>query len=233
MSEDTSEKTWLNYPDAFVEGILEHHAMKSIVVPEKNDAEQHGVKGQKWGIRRKVDSSTGRVTKSDHVIGFDPKTGEVKKISGGSRSERNALKEHLNSGGTLNGKTLLQLRAEQAALVPRTDSADAIATTRTLKKINEGGLAAVSNAELRAFSQRLQVEKEASAALSTLQPQTKTKADGFIKSFIKKQSGRQFDRVANKAVDIAVEQALKQAGVKTGNPHLGEIAKRIAPKKGK
>lgn len=151
-----------------------------------------GIKGMKWGIRRKTDSATGRV-------------------------------EQTGSTG----------------LKPRIGSADQIAQDRIAKKISTGGTQSLSNADMQAYSRRLQMTKDLDKVLSEQSTADKAKADGFIKSFVKKQASRQADRVINKALDVAVEQAIKKAGVKiekSGNEELGKnlqtVAKRLAPKKG-
>lgn len=193
----------------------------------------HGVKGQKWGVRRKVDSGTGLVTKSDHTVRVNLKTGEQKVKGALFGGEAKRLQKHLNDGGQLD------LAASKTGLKPRTDSADQIHQDRIASKIVAGGTHTLSNADIQAYSRRLQLTKDLDRALSEQSAATKAKSDGFIKTFVKKQGGRQIDRVVNKALDVAVEQALKSAGVKVSdkNPELGKniqtVAGRLAPKKGK
>lgn len=150
-----------------------------VEVDPDNDAEQHGVKGQRWGIRRKVDTSTG--------------------------------------------------------LVARTDSADQIHATRIAKKLKSGGTGALSNKDLKDFSERIRLEQEFNRANTSAEAQ---KGQSFVTRFLKSQGQRQFNRVADKALDIAIEKAIEQAGVKVakkghediGNT-LGELSKRLKPKK--
>lgn len=140
-----------------------------------------GVKGMKWGVRRKVDSTTG--------------------------------------------------------LVARTDSADQIHADRIASKIKKGGTSAVSNRDLKDFASRIQAEQEFNRANASQEAQ---KGQNFVTKFLKTQGNRQFNRVADKAVDIAVEKALLELGLqvtKKGKAGLGgdlkEIATRIQPKKKK
>jgi 2'-5' RNA ligase len=141
----------------------------------------HGIKGQKWGVRRKPSEVTG--------------------------------------------------------LVARTSSADQIAQDQIAKKISKGGVKALSNADIQAYTRRLQMQEDLSRALARQSEEAKKKSDGFIKTFIKSQGARQFDRVSNKALDVAIEAAIKKTGVKVEvkNPDLGkgiqETARRLKPKK--
>jgi len=165
-----------------LENFLEHaesSGVKHLIeINEDEDAEQHGIKGMKWGVRRRV----------------DPKTG----------------------------------------LVARTSSADQIHVDRIAKKLHSGGVGALSNKDLQDFSTRIQREQEFNRALSSAEGQ---KSQGFIRKFFASQGKRQFNRVADKAIDIAVEKALEQAGIKVSkkNKDLGslltETGVRLKPKK--
>jgi biopolymer transport protein ExbB/TolQ len=172
------------------------HALVALVQALDEDAQHHGIKGQKWGVRRAIDAATGRV--------------EQKGTTGLS-----------------------------AGLKPRTSSADQIAADRIAKKIQQGGLKAVSNADAQAYVRRLQVQKDLKKALDEQSAAEKAKADGFIKSFVNKQASRQVNRVLDKSLDVAVEAALNQAGIKVkkNNPLLGQgmqdVSLRLKPKKGK
>lgn len=165
-------------------------------VEDDDHLEHHGVKGQKWGVRRAVDSASGLVKKGRSSTPGEP------------------------------------------GLIARTGSADQIAQDRIAKKIVSSGTQSLSNADIQAYTRRLQMQKDLDRVLSEQSAAEKAKADGFIKTFVKKQAGRQVDRVVNKALDVAVESALKNAGVKVSdkNPELGKniqtVAKRLAPKKG-
>ena len=158
---------------------------------EEGELEHHGIKGMKWGVRRAVDSATGRV-------------------------------EQTGSTG----------------LKPRMSSADQIAQDRIAAKIKAGGAKAVSNADIQAYTRRLQLQKDLDRVLAEQSAAEKAKADGFIKTFVKKQAGRQVNRVIDKSLDVAVEAALNQAGIKVkkNNPLLGQgmqdVSKRLKPKKG-
>ena len=162
----------------------------------------HGIKGQKWGVRRQTGAS-----------------GLVSRIVGKKATDT------ANPGNKPDG------------LIPRTGSADQIHQDRIQKKIDTNGINSLSNAEIQSYTRRLQMEKDIKTALAAQSAATQAKADGFIKSFIKKQGGRQADRFVNKALDVAFEAAVKQAGVKLepNNPALGkglqEVGKRLAPKK--
>lgn len=137
-----------------------------------------GIKGMKWGVRRKVDSSTG--------------------------------------------------------LVARTDSADQIHADRIAGKIAKGGTSAASNRDLKDFAARINAEQEFNRANHSAEAQ---KGQSFVNKFLKTQGQRQFNRVADKAIDIAVEKALSSAGLKIGKnkPGLGlgleELSGRLKPKK--
>lgn len=88
------------------------------------------------------------------------------------------------------------------------------------------GLSGVDDAELMRAVQRMRLERE----FKQLSSERQVKGQSFVKSTLKDIGKKQVRRVAGTAADIAVEQALKNLGVKTGNPHLGEIATRIGPK---
>ena len=168
------------------------HALVALIQALDEDAQHHGIKGQKWGVRRSVDSATGRV-------------------------------EQTGSSG----------------LTPRIGSADQIAQDRIAKKIATGGSQSVSNADIQAYTRRLQLQKDLDRVIAEQSAAEKAKADGFIRKFVKSQANRQVNRVIDKAMDVAVEKALEQAGVKVGkkNPELGsamtEVSRRLKPKKGK
>lgn len=145
----------------------------------EDDAQQYGVKGMQWGVRRKPDSRTG--------------------------------------------------------LVPRTDSADQINVSRIKKKLASGGTSALSNRELKEFTDRIRLEQEFNRATQSIEAQ---KGERFVTRYMKTQGQRQFNRVSDKALDIAIEKAIEQAGVKvslTGRTELGggitELSKRLKPKK--
>jgi 2'-5' RNA ligase len=190
----------------------------------------HGVKGQKWGVRRRVDPGSGLVLKSKHDVRTNLKTGIVK-VTGGSRKERKALQEHLNDGGQLD------LVSGKKGLQPRVGSADQIAQDRIQKKIDTVGVHALSTAELQSYSRRLQVEKDVNRVLAEQSAAEKAAAQSFITKFVKQQAGRQTSRIVDKAADIAVEKALESAGLnlskknKAQGEFLTEISSRIKPKK--
>lgn len=167
------------------------HALVAMIEALEEDAQQHGIKGMKWGVRRAVDSATGRV-------------------------------EQTGSTG----------------LKPRMSSADQIAQDRIAAKIKAGGAKAVSNADIQAYTRRLQLQKDLDRVLAEQSAAEKAKADGFIKTFVKRQASRQVNRVIDKSLDVAVEAALNQAGIKVkkNNPLLGQgmqdVSKRLKPKKG-
>lgn len=148
------------------------------------------------------------------------------------------LEEHLEHSGTKGMKWGVRRAVDPSTgLVKRTSSEDQIATDRVIKKIASGGSKSLSNAEIQAFTRRLQLQSDLDKSLATMSAADKAKVDGFVKKFIKSQSARQFDRVAAKAIDIAIEQAIGQAAKKSAgkNPelskNLGELSKRLAPKK--
>lgn len=155
----------------------------------------HGVKGQKWGVRRAVNSATGLVKRGRTSTPGEP------------------------------------------GLISRTGSADQITQDRIEKKLKTGGVQSLSNADIQSYTRRLQMQDDLSRALAKQSAETQKKADGFIKSFVKSQGSRQFDRVANKAVDIAIEKAIESTGVKISKKSpglgkdLGELSKRLKPKK--
>lgn len=182
LDEDPPESvTSLAHAEITVDTILSHSGLLGGDPLTGPSAKQHGIKGQKWGVRRKPSAVTG--------------------------------------------------------LVSRTSSPDQIAQDRIAKKIAKGGIESLSNTDIQAYTRRLQMHEELSRALARQSAETKKKSDSFIKRFIMKQGGRQFDRVANKAIDIAIEAAIRQAGVKVGasNPALGkgiqETSRRLKPKK--
>jgi hypothetical protein len=183
-----------------VEKTMSHaEELLGAIFAEESDAEHHGIKGQKWGVRRAIDSATGRV-------------------AGSFKKKMSDTVENLK---------------------PRTDSADQINQDRIAKKLESRGAAALSNADIQAFTRRLQLQQDLQRALAAQTAQQQAKADGFIKSFIKKQGSREFNRVADKAIDVAVEKALLNAGLKTGkkggNPDLADLlvktSTRLQPKK--
>lgn len=151
------------------------------ICDEEYTISHSGVKGMRWGVRRKVDSSTG--------------------------------------------------------LVARTSSADQIHADRIASKIKSGGTGAVSNRDLKDYAARIAAEQEFNRAARS---EEATKGQNFVSKFLKQQGTRQFNRVADKAIDIAVEKALREVGVqvtKKGKAglagDLNEIAERITPKKKK
>ena len=196
--------------------------------------EHYGVKGQKWGIRRPVNSSTGLVTTSDHTVKVNRRTGDIR-VKGGTRSERKALETHLKTGGTIDGKTLEEFHRE-ANLRPRASSADQIRVDRIATKLNKGGVDALSNKDLRDFTERVRLEKEFNSATTS---SAAVKGDSFAKRYLKQQGQRQFTRVADKAVDLAVETALSNLGIRVKKKNTGvgealeEISTRIKPKQKK
>jgi 2'-5' RNA ligase len=66
-----------------IDKFLEHHGVKAIVEPTEEDAEQSGVKGMKWGVRRRV----------------DPKTGLVARTSSADQIHVDRIAKKLHSGG--------------------------------------------------------------------------------------------------------------------------------------
>jgi 2'-5' RNA ligase len=192
--------------DSAASGPVKHDWETFEISDDDTSFGHHGVKGQKWGVRRAVNASTGRVSTS--------------------------LK------GRLHGSEAV---ARPSALKPRTGSADQIVQDRITKKIKTGGTATLSNAELQAFTRRIQLKGDLERAIATQSVQDKAKANNFITKFVKSQGSREFNRVADKVVDIAVEKALKEVGLKVGkkggNPDLADLlvktSTRLQPKKGK
>jgi 2'-5' RNA ligase len=66
-----------------IDKFLEHHGVRAIVEPTEEDAEQSGVKGMKWGVRRRV----------------DPKTGLVARTSSADQIHVDRIAKKLHSGG--------------------------------------------------------------------------------------------------------------------------------------
>jgi hypothetical protein len=212
----------------------------------------HGIKGQKWGVRRNVDSATGRVemagrTGLTKTLTGVRSTGDVRarvspagktKAKGGTFLERRALNKAIKKGVVKPDLTAQELAKKKGdGLEPRTGSADKIAQDRIQKKIDTVGASSLSNAELQSYTRRLQMEKDVNRALAEQSAAQKAASQSFITSFVKKQAGRQANRVVDKALDVAVEKALNEAGIslKNSNPALGlglqEVSTRLAPKK--
>lgn len=204
-------------------------------VVEDDDAQHHGIKGMKWGVRRPVSTSTGLVSKGQ--VRVTVKDSLNNKVSGGSFKERHAVRKALKAGVV---KPDIQIGPNKG-LKARTSSEDQIHQDRIAKKIKEAGSQSLSNRDIQDYTRRLQLQQDLTRALATQSAAAQKKADGFIKSFVKSQANRQFNRVADKALDIAVEKALLEAGLSIGKKGkspdaadaLVKISKRLAPKKGK
>jgi hypothetical protein len=187
--------------------------------------EHHGIKGMKWGVRRSPDSATGLVSTRSGAV----------KVRGGSRADRKLIKNQIERHGSLDGKSIEDLQREKN-LKARVSSADQINTARIQKKLNQGGVGALSNRELQEFSRRIQLEQEFGRASAS---QEALRGESAIRRFLKSQGKRQFNRVADKAVDLAVEKALDSAGIKIGKKNSGlgdaltEVSTRIKPKQKK
>ena len=234
-----------------IEDFLAQHGF----IDDDGHLEHHGIKGMKWGVRRSVDSATGRVemtgttgltktrtgvaSKGQARVQVNP--GAKTKAVGGSFSDRRALNKALKKGVVQPDLTAQELAKKNDGLVPRTGSADKIAQDRIQKKIDTVGPSSLSNAELQSYTRRLQMEKDVKRALAEQSEAQKAASQSFITKFVKKQAGRQTDRVIDKALDVAVEKALLQAGLnvgkKGGNPDVADLlvktSQRLAPKKGK
>lgn len=85
----------------------------------------------------------------------------------------------------------------------------------------------LSDSDLRSAVNRMQLERQ----FTQLQSERVQAGSGFAKQILKDIGKQQVRRVASKTADLAIEAALTKAGKKTGNPALGELAKRMKPKK--
>lgn len=182
---DVQREVEMAHSDLYESFVFEYFEDDSVL-------EHHGIKGQKWGVRRKTDSATGRVE-----------------------------------------------QAGRTGLEPRIGSQDQINQDRIAKKIASGGAKSLSNADIQAYTRRLQMQKDLDRVLAEQSAAEKAASQNFITKFVKKQAGRQTNRVVDKALDVAVEKALESAGLKLGkkgaNPDLADLlvktSGRLQPKK--
>lgn len=102
--------------------------LKAIIEASKEDVQQHGVKGQKWGVRRVIDAATGRVRST---VKSEMDTGLVKRTSSADQiaQDRIAAKIKTVGPGALSNKDIqdytrrLQLHKDLSRVLAEQDAA--------------------------------------------------------------------------------------------------------------
>lgn len=164
-----------------------------------NDLSHHGIKGQKWGVRR-FQNKDGSLTKAGgkryNGSDYKPRKNVIKEV--GDKVKTYKKKQNL--------KKARKIAAEKKA-----------AAEQRKKDVEAGRLSAkqMTTEELNARMERLNLEKRYKKLLNETDPPTKAVTEG--KSFVKKI----WETGVQPAVADATKQVLKDVLVKQANKRLG------------
>jgi len=188
------------------DNMLKHDSMSAVVESTINDAKHHGVKGQKWGVRRPRDPSTGLVKRS-----------LKDKLTGTKAMDLTAARE-----------SNLKPRQSSADQIVQDRIASKLATGGTKSLSNRD----IQDFTRRL---QLQDDLERSLAKMSAQDKAKADGfiKSFVKKQTSRQFDRVANKAIDVAIEAALKQA--GVKVSDTNPALGkgitEVASRLKPKK--
>lgn len=164
-----------------------------------NDLSHHGIKGQKWGVRR-----------------FQNKDGSLTK-AGGKRYNGSDYKPRKNVIKEVGDKVKTYKKKQNLKKARKIAAEKKVAAEQRKKDVEAGRLSAkqMTTEELNARMERLNLEKRYKQLLNETDPPTKAVTEG--KSFVKKI----WETGVQPAVADATKQVLKDVLVKKASERLG------------
>src|SRR5690242_4394335 len=148
----------------------------------------HGVKGMRWGVRR------------------DRPSGAVRRTAPASTHDRALQPTNNHISPKVDGEHHLSKKLAAKVITPKEVSDDAAHHKELLTKVRTHGISSLSNAELKKFHERLDMEKK----FSKFQEEQKAKKNGRVKKIMNKvmdQMGvRALSSLAGAIVDTHVEK---------------------------
>lgn len=177
-----------------------------------NDLSHHGIKGQKWGVRR-----------------FQNKDGSLTK-AGGKRYNGSDYKPRKNVIKEVGDKVKTYKKKQNLKKARKIAKEKKAAAEQRKKDVEAGRLSAkqMTTEELNARMERLNLEKRYKQLLNETDPPTKAVTEG--KSFVKKiwETGVQpavADATKQVLKDVLVKQASKRLGLNDAGDSLEKMAK--------
>ena len=192
--------------------------------------EHHGIKGQKWGVRRAHPSSL-TPSSSDHPVTVGVKNDY------NNLSNKEFFRKHATTKATYARRVAKKGDpfAARSSTLKKADAKvgsriNARAAAKEAKKNRNSDPKKLTDADLRAAVNRMQLERQFSQ-LSSETGRGKAGKD-FTKSLLSDIGKQQVRRVAGKATDLAVQAAIASLASKHNSAPLHALAKGLA-KKGK
>lgn len=187
---------------------------------KSNYLEQHGIKGQKWGVRR-YQNPDGSLTKAGEARYAREKSKTRYKITAKSpfekQREKLAAKEQRMTEKEEIIRRKNQLKERQANLKNQGKSQQTIQKENKIDTSKKKSAKDLTDQELREFVSRYELEKKYNQIINS--SETK-KGSAFVKDMVKKSASIVAQKYTTKAMEAAVEAMLKRA--RRGSSGSGE-----------
>ena len=169
----------------------------------------HGIKGMKWGIRRKRSSSSSSGSSNPHAVVSTSTSTSSSSSSGGHSTKKNTSTVKITKQTKTKGTSVKQYSTEK----PKSRRQLKKEAAAAAEKARKDELSRMSDKELRAIINRLQMEKQYEQLTAT--PKQTNAGAKFVKDILinagKQTLTNYTAKYMAKGVDKLIEKAIEQA----------------------